>query len=164
MRTKTKLVLLGTVIAVSASMILNSHSEAQQVKVDVRAEVNNLKGLWVSGRGSTFEIEEIDEKTGELRGWFRSSTGTDDEDKAVPVVGYVNFAERFPNAPSYGLPISFSVSWGPYGSISTWSGLVLKKKPQTTIETQWLHTRGSTQFDWDHTLAGNDVFKRPPPM
>lgn len=164
MNPRLKLTLLGAVIVACSGVLLSGLSVAQQAEVDVSAEVKNLHGLWVSGRGSTLEVEEIDEKTGELRGWFRSSTGTDDDAKAVPVVGYVNFTERFPNAPSYGLPISFSVNWGPYGSISTWSGLVLKKDSKTTIETQWLHTRGSTQFDWDHTLAGNDVFKRPPPQ
>lgn len=159
---KTKLLLLAIVFAISASVILNGHSVAQQTEADSTAQIKKLKGLWVSDRGSTLEIDDIDEESGEISAWFRSSTGTDG--KAFPVVGFLNLAERFPGAESFGHPISFAVSWGPFGSISSWNGLVRQEKTQTTIDTQWLYVRGSTQFDWDHTLTGNDLFKRPPPM
>lgn len=162
MRTGTKVFFLGIAIAISASLLVSNLLVAQQTKADSVFQVKKLHGLWVSGRGSTLEIENVDEESGEISGWFRSSTGTDG--KEFPVVGYVNLAGKFPGAASFGHPISFTVSWRTYGSISSWNGLVRQDKSQSTIDTQWLHVTGSTQFDWDHTLTGNDVFKRPPPM
>lgn len=156
--------LLAVAIGIALSVLISPRSVAEQAKADADKKTSSFLGLWVSGRGSTLEIESINSQSGELRGWFRSATGTDDNPEARPVVGFVNFAEKFPGAASYGLPISLTVSWGPYGSISSWTGLILKTDSRTTIETQWLHARGSTQFEWDHTLTGSDTFIRPPPM
>lgn len=107
---KTKLFLLGIAIAVSTGVILNGRLVAQQSKPVSSEQINQLKGLWVSERGSTFEIEGIDEESGEISGWFKSSTGTDG--KAFPVVGFLNLAEKFPGASSYGHIPSASLSAG----------------------------------------------------
>lgn len=153
-----KLSWLGLAIFVSSLVIVSNSLVAQQTRPDPDAVTAKLKGEWVSGRDSVLEIEAVNAETGELTAWFRSSTGTDG--KSYAVVGVVNFAEEFPGAESYGHPISFTVSWGPFGSISSWSGLVKTDDSRATIDTQWLHVRGSTQFDWDHTLTGSDVFTK----
>ena len=113
----------------------------------------NLIGVWKNQLNSTFNITHIDSVTMELRGIYRSPSGT--SGLAYPALGYVNSASASDPEKDSGIVVSFCVHWGSIGSITTWNSIV---RDDDILVSQWLLVRPVSSYVWDHTLTGQDTF------
>lgn len=116
---------------------------------------NNMIGAWVNDQGSTLTIKSIDPSTSMIKGTYKSPSGTTGQ--AFNLTGWVNHSKPVKKANNFNT-IAFSVQWGKYGSITSWTGYCLNKKNTPTIKTIWNLVRSNSQFDWDHILTNSDTF------
>lgn len=116
----------------------------------------NPIGSWENQLGSTLTINSVDPNTGLVTGTYQSPSGTTGEQ--FPLIGWTNKAPVQPGKDNATL-VSFSVRWGSYGSITSWSGLCREENGLATIQALWHLARSNSQYVWDHVLTGNDVFK-----
>ena len=124
-------------------------------------DCQNFVGKWVNNlsQPSTLTITSVDRVTGKIEGSYSSPSGTGGE--LFPAIGWLNLANAGIK-PDVVPVISFSVRWGKYGSITAWSGTCRKINGVPTINTLWTLSRSAGDFEWDHQLAGADVFKPAP--
>lgn len=120
----------------------------------------NPIGVWKNQLGSTLTISTLDASTGKLSGTYISPSGT--AGSSVELTGWINnFAPITGNTVT---AIAFSVQWGKYGSITSWTGTCEnnassdEKIKIPTIKTIWNLVRSSSQYSWDHILTNSDVF------
>ena len=118
--------------------------------------ITQLVGQWKNDLGSTLNITAIDSGTGAMTGTYTSPSGGGGTPFAL--VGWVNTAPIDPKAPSNVTVVSFSVSWGTFGSVTAWNGYYNAKSAR--IIGQWLLSRANSQFIWDHILTGQDQFTK----
>ena len=115
----------------------------------------NLKGEWVNELGSTLSIEKLDSSTGSISGTYQSPSGT--AGQKHPLVGWLNKSNQVPGKDNITV-VSFSVNWGTYGSVTSWSGTCSTNSEKPTIKTIWNLVRSNSDFSWDHILTNNDTF------
>jgi hypothetical protein len=116
---------------------------------------SNLVGDWANQLKSTLSITNINATTGLITATYTSPSGTGGQPFAA--IGWVNAAppaSSMDNAPV----ISFSVQWGSYGSITSWTGYCSVISGVPTITTVWHLARANSQFNWDHILTNSDLF------
>jgi hypothetical protein len=119
------------------------------------AVAKELKIIWKNALGSTMEITQVDIASGQIRGTYRSPSGTGGQ--GFPLIGWINHAAPVPGKDNV-VVISFSVRWGQYGSVTAWNGFYKLIDNKPTIVGQWLLVRSNSDFVWDHTLTGLDTF------
>ncbi|MCW7539664.1 avidin/streptavidin family protein [Aquabacterium sp. A7-Y] len=117
-------------------------------------DCSNLPGEWTNQLGSTLSIHSVDHGSGKILGSYVSPSGTQGEKEEL--VGWINSSQA--TSESNVLAIAFSVQWGSYGSITSWTGFCENKGGTPTITTFWHLVRSSSRFTWDHMLTGSDVF------
>lgn len=122
--------------------------------VNAAPSCNDIKGAWINDLGSTLTISEVS-TDGSIKGTYSSPSGTSGE--TFPLVGWTNHAAKKPDIDNVRV-VSFSVNWGKYGSVTSWSGGCATKDGKPTISTIWNLVRSNSQFDWDHILTNSDVF------
>lgn len=112
-------------------------------------------GEWVNDLKSTLIIKSVD-TSGLITGQYSSPSGTAGE--YLPLTGWFNAPA--PSAPNLdnGKIISFSVNWGKYGSVTSWSGICQVVNGKPTIATIWNLARANSQFSWDHIVTNTDKF------
>jgi len=115
---------------------------------------SNLIGDWTNELGSTLNIQSVG-AGGEILGTYTSPSGTGGT--PVALTGWANSLLPIPGQDHVGV-VSFSVSWGAYGSVTSWSGGCSVKNAVPTIRTIWNLVRSNSSFDWDHILTGSDTF------
>ena len=122
----------------------------------------NPVGIWVNEMGSTLNIMAMD-ANGYIQGTYSSPSGAGST--AYPLIGWVNNSEVNPTDPCASCKennkgvISFTVRWGTIGSITSWTGTCATNEDGTLVlKTMWHLSRPNTQFSWDHTLSGADIF------
>ena len=118
------------------------------------AIINELQGSWKNQLGSTLAIKQIDVTTGQITGTYKSPSGTSGQE--FPVLGWV--IHSAPAGKDNVVVVSFSVRWGPYGSVTSWNGSYKLVDGKPVILGQWLLVRSNSDFAWDHTLTGLDTF------
>ncbi len=127
------------------------------VATDVHAgkpTCENLTGEWINELGSTLTISKIG-KDGKIDGTYASPSGTGG--KPVALIGWSNSLS--PKAGKDNVRVvSFSVHWGDYGSVTSWSGACSIKEGKPTISTIWNLVRSNSDFAWDHILTNSDNF------
>lgn len=116
---------------------------------------NNMVGEWINELGSTMNIVSIDSSTNMINGTYSSPSGTSGQ--MFPLVGWVNYMPAAPKGDNAHV-ISFSVQWGQYGSITSWTGICTSKDNTPTIKTVWNLVRSNSQFSWDHIITNSDTF------
>ncbi len=122
---------------------------------------SNPVGDWqnqIKPKPSTLTISSVDWKTGTLSGSYLSPSGTSGQ--GVPLVGWVNKAASPPSNMDVGIAMAFSVQWGAYETITSWTGYC-RNDPETgtpTIVTMWHLAMPVASFEWGHILAGSDRF------
>ena len=108
-------------------------------------------GSWKNELQSIMTIQSYDTATGAITGTYQSPSGGGSTNFAL--TGWINT-----NQPSGGsnskTAIAFSVYWGKFGSITAWAGTCSNNQ----INALWHLTRTVSDFDWDHVLAGGDIF------
>ena len=107
----------------------------------------NPVGRWVNEHTSMLIIDNYDSITGELRGKYRSDTGTDGDD--YPLLGWVNSKISEENKDNK-VVLTFTVRWGNIGSITAWTGTCSVQNKVPKIRTIWNLARPSTEYEWDH--------------
>ncbi len=101
------------------------------------------------------KIKSIDPKSKIVKGTYKSQSGTSGKD--FKLIGWVNSAKPIPKE-SNAQVINFSVQWGKYGSITSWTGYCSNKNNKPTIKTIWNLVRANSKFDWEHILTNSDTF------
>jgi len=118
-------------------------------------DCEQLKGEWVNELGSTLTINKVDSSNGGIAGTYQSPSGT--QGKKHALVGWTNTAKSQPNKSNVAV-VSFSVNWGKFGSVTSWSGTCSVKSGVPTIKTVWNLVRSNSDFEWDHILTNSDTF------
>ena len=114
-----------------------------------------LNGVWVNELGSTLTINKVDSSNGSISGTYQSPSGT--AGQKHPLVGWTNKLNPAPNKDNVTI-VSFSVNWGKYGSVTSWSGTCSTNAGTPTIKTVWNLVRSNSDFTWDHILTNSDTF------
>ena len=135
---------------------------SQQIRQDTILQVSensictceNMTGEWLNPSGSVLVIEGVD-KMGSIKGHYLSSMGTDGQ--RFPLIGWVN---RKPHEAEKDntVAITFSVRWGEYGSITSWTGYCKNINDIPTINTSWHLVRPVTDESYEHILTGGYPF------
>lgn len=113
-----------------------------------------LKGKWENELGSTLKIKKVD-SDGKLSGTYTSPSGT--SGNAVPMIGWANLTPSATTGDNVKV-VSFSVNWGSYGSVTSWSGACSIKSGTPTISTIWNLVRSNSSYEWDHIITNTDTF------
>ncbi len=116
-------------------------------------DCTDLRGVWIHEHQSRLDIESVDGE-GLVRGRFTSKV--ESGGKSFPVVGWVNPPTEIGENTVY--PVAFNVRWVGFGSLTTWNGYCDPKTGK--IEAMWYFTRGDSEYSWDHTHAGKNIFTR----
>lgn len=123
------------------------------------ANCTNPVGVWTNQLGSTLKIAGWNPQTGQLEGTYTSPSGTAGD--AVALVGWTNSSSA--GAGNNVLAIAFSVQWGSYGSITSWTGTCQKGSNGTaSITTIWNLVRATSPYSWDHIITNTDTFTPVP--
>ncbi|CAF5163896.1 unnamed protein product, partial [Rotaria sp. Silwood1] len=100
-----------------------------------------LKGVWVNELGSTLNITNVFKRTFEIKGTYRSPSGTAGDQ--YPLIGVFNLSPMVPGKHNV-IVVTFIVHWGDIGSVTTWNGFYSKGDyddkdgPRGRIIGQWL--------------------------
>jgi len=135
---------------------------SQQIRQDTISKISekstctceSMKGEWLNPSGSVLVIENID-KTGSIKGYYLSSVGTDGQ--RFPLIGWAN-QKPYEAEKDNTVAISFSVRWGEYGSITSWTGYCKNINGVPTINTSWHLIRPVTDESYEHILTGGYPF------
>ena len=114
----------------------------------------NMTGEWLNPSGSVLVIENVN-KTGSIKGYYLSSVGTDGQ--RFPLIGWVN-QKPYEAERDNTVAITFSVRWGEYGSITSWTGYCKNINDIPTIQTSWHLVRPVTDESYEHILTGGYPF------
>ena len=123
----------------------------------VTATCDNPVGAWRNHltRPSTLTIKSADTNSGRISGTYSSPLGTGGQD--YPLVGWMNRAVAVTGKDG-AVILSFSVRWGSYGSVTSWTGVCRTTNNQSVLSAMWFLGRSVTDFEWDHVLSGQDIF------
>ncbi len=116
-----------------------------------------LKGKWKNPNNSILSIEQIDCETGQIEGAFISGLGT--EGNTYRLVGFANTAPA-KEGQHHVIVLSFSVQWGKYGSITSWTGYLEEEDGKEQIRTLFHLVRPNTDFKFEHIISNADLFKK----
>ena len=129
-------------LLLSAFIAIHSYSYGQSI--------SDLIGIWHNELGSTLKITSINPTTNQMTGTYTLSSGNQ-----FPILGWAN---NLPPANNHVLSLAFSVRFGSFGSITSWTGYLSKKNGVWTISTIWNLTRPNSDQPWDHIITNCDVF------
>lgn len=113
----------------------------------------NFDGLWRNELSSEMELK-VDKASGNVTGVYRTGVGTPQPTEDFKLVGF-----------AAGDLLSFTVNFGKYGSLTSWSGQSTFIDGATVIETMWLMAENVPDADepsklWSAMLTGADNFRR----
>jgi hypothetical protein len=115
----------------------------------------NPTGEWKNQLNSTLSITSYDAATGQLSGTYISPSGGGTS--KFPLVGWLNVLAPQPSKHNVTI-VSFSVRWGTFGSVTSWTGTCVDVSGTARLTTLWQLGRSNSDFEWDHVLAGTDLF------
>jgi hypothetical protein len=118
--------------------------------------INELIGVWTNQMGSTLTIVSVDANSGRVDGSYVTS---DDPSESFPLIGWVNTAAPASSG-NHAVSIAWTVRWGKFGSITSWTGVYGTVDHTVQIIGQWNLSRPNSGSEWDHILAGQDRFKQ----
>jgi Avidin family len=112
----------------------------------------NFNGTWRNELHSEMNLK-IDAK-GNVTGKYKTGVGTPAPSEEFDLVGFAS-----------GDLLSFTVNFGAYGSLTSWSGQHTNEKGTELIKTMWLLARNVKDPDepknlWGAVLTGYDIFQR----
>jgi hypothetical protein len=110
----------------------------------------NLQGSWKNQLGSNLNIQQVEPKTGALKGYYINYSSPSTK---FPMVGWNNTKPK-------GIPVlTFAVQWGETaGSLTAWTGYCENGSNGPTLTTLWHLTRSISAYKWDHIITNSDVF------
>lgn len=119
--------------------------------------ITNLIGTWHNELQSTLRINSINSNTGRLVGTYTLNTG-----KTFTLTGWANDLPAAHNK-SHVVAVAFSVQFGSFGSITSWTGY-LKGTGSSTfkIQTIWNLVNPISDEQFDHIVTNCDIFTPGP--
>lgn len=117
-------------------------------------DCGDLQGRWKSELGSTLVVKKLN-KDGYLSGYFVSPVENGAEQ--FKAFGWVNKTSATSSL-HYMPAVTFSVSWGEYGSVSSWSGGCIVKDDIPTLVMMMHLSLVNAQYQWDHLISNSDRF------
>ena len=113
-----------------------------------------FSGEWSSDLGSRINLTISAD--GSVIGKYRAAAGFPYADTEFPLVGFAN-----------GELLSFTVSFGKYGLVTSWAGQLTREFDRAVIKTMWLLARNVPDPDdstnlWGAVLTGYNNFMRKP--
>ena len=131
------------------------HTAAVQ-NPSVRKATAALKGVWVNELGSTLNITGVYGPTFQIKGHYRSPSGTAGDLHSLN--GVFNLLPMVSGKHNV-VVLSFTVHWGKIGSVTSWSGFY-DAEGSGQIIGQWLLVRPVERYIWEHILTGQDRFTK----
>lgn len=122
----------------------------------VQKAIATLKGVWINELGSTLNITYVYGRTLQIKGNYRSPSGT--LGAQYPLSGVFNLSPMV-SGKHNAIVVSFTVHWGDVGSVTTWNGFYSADGSGQIIG-QWLLVRPVTNYVWDHIWTGQDRFTK----
>lgn len=127
---------------------------AQAQSLPVKKPQNDLfTGSWQNDRGSqvTFIVDGM-----HLSGAYQTNVGQPDKSEKFPLTGFVQ-----------GDQITFTVNFGRYGSMTSWTGQLTTDDVGANIRTLWHLTRDVPDAEedadlWKSITAGASIFRPAP--
>ena len=119
--------------------------------IAVAQSCDSLIGRWINQDSSILHIDL--ETNGMIKGHYQSNASNDS--MRYPLHGLVNRSEDLPT-------VSFTVSWGDYGSITSWTGYCQEEENKPTITTMWHLVRPYVEQDWERMLTNKSTFRPHP--
>jgi hypothetical protein len=116
--------------------------------------ISDLYGFWHNDLNSTLRITYVNVSSGQITGTCTLESG-----KTFPLTGWVN---DLPPAKDHVIAVAFSVRFGPYGTITSWTGYLFKDKKTALlkIHTIWNLVTPNSDSAFDHIVSNSDVFTR----
>ena len=114
-------------------------------------DCTELAGQWQNESGSILQIDSIS-TDGTIIGVYKSASGVDG--KIFGLQGWTNSTDELPHETN----ISFSVRWGGYGSITSWTGYCHELNGKDQIKTVWHLVRSGKEFDWERIITNSSTF------
>ncbi len=105
----------------------------------VQIQAQSIVGKWHNDHSSVLSIDSISIE-GQIYGQYLSSTGVNDT--AFPLTGWINKTAANDTL----CALNFSVNWGEYGSITSWTGYYEKKEDVEQLYMMWHLVRPNTDF------------------
>lgn len=126
---------------------------ATSTKTDSVARQVDFNGLWRNELNSEMELV-VNAKSGSVTGVYRTGVGTPKPTEDFSLVGFAS-----------GDLLSFTVNFGKYGSLTSWSGQSALVAGKDVIKTMWLMAENVPDSDepdklWGAMLTGADNFRR----
>jgi hypothetical protein len=112
----------------------------------------SLVGRWQNESGSVLEILAVS-AGGKMEGAYHSSSGVDG--KAFSLLGWLNNSNRREQATS----VAWTVRWGDYGSITSWTGTCEVDDSGPHIKAMWHLVRPGEEHSWERVLANSSTFR-----
>lgn len=114
--------------------------------------VYNFVGRWRNQHGSELNIEQV--QNGKIRGTFKTGVGAHEPDEEYELTGFVS-----------GPLITFSVNFGKFNSLTSWTGQHARPNGEDKIETMWhlariLPEKSEKDCLWAGIWTGADTFER----
>ena len=112
----------------------------------------NFNGTWRNELHSEMNLQ-VDAR-GTVTGTYKTGVGTPTPSEEFDLVGFAS-----------GDLVSFTVNFGAYASLTSWSGQHTKENGTDVIKTMWLLARNVNDPDepknlWGAVLTGYDIFQR----
>jgi hypothetical protein len=113
---------------------------------------SDIIGDWVNQSGSILRIDSV-AGNGLITGRYYSATGVDG--KGFALTGWFNYADSGKKP-----LIGFSVSWGEFHSLTSWTGYCAMHEEQgPVIRTMWYYVNTDREFDWQYLTANSSDFR-----
>lgn len=147
---KRRVLFFVAVLISTVSVVVSAQEESDS------ATCENVTGMWQNQLNSTMIISHINSRTGLIQGCYCSPSGTQGE--WFRITGWTNSQEPQEGKDNI-IPVSWSVRWGDYGSITAWSGYCFDAEDGTpTISAQWDLVRSNADQRWSHRMTDTDTF------
>ncbi|WP_064118310.1 avidin/streptavidin family protein [Pseudomonas fluorescens] len=129
------------------------HFSTISTPVETAVPAVDFNGKWRNELHSEMELR-VDAATGKVIGTYRTGVGTPNPTEDFDLVGF-----------AAGDLLSFTVNFGKYGSLTSWSGQHTSSGVKDIIKTMWLLAENVKDADepdklWGAMLTGADTFHR----
>ena len=148
--------LLRTIIlaALIGPACANAQDAPKPAPIESETQSALFHGVWENDRGSQVNFIEA---AGHLSGYYQTSVGQPDKSQKFPLTGFTQ-----------GDQITFTVNFGAYGSMTSWTGQMSEDASGAYIKTLWHLTRDvpdAKEDDdmWKSITAGASTFRRAAP-
>lgn len=113
----------------------------------ISQDCTNLSGSWINQDSSILKITR--DENGSIHGTYQSNASDD------PVLhSWTGVVNRHADPVTF----AFSISWGDYGSITSWTGYCSESGGELQLTTLWHLVRPYVEYDWERFVTNSSSF------